>query len=1516
MKASLTCRSGQSLGVATLLMSVCAMTAQAQGVAQCAQIPCDDVRTVAAASTGVPVEHDFTATAGTTYYVTLTDLGAQPTLAQPQPLATLKMAITANDALVNVTPIVGANTVAATTQLVVDGANAVSTNGVAMASFTATTAGAYRFHIIGDPTTGNAPGPIGLVVSATQGGAPLQSWSDSIGPAGPPPATAEGILQQTFTVASAGAYQISVTDLALPQMLQGAPQLIVLLNGAEIALLPDASHNNALTTTATLQTGTYQIFAVGLATTQAGGGLFSASVIPATTGGGAPAFSWTVPVGTTIAVGSAVQLMPGAQFGLALKDLVFPSALSQVAAVAVDISLGTVAATGTTASVASFTAAGAGAGDTYQIYAAAQAAPTPGAGSYSARILSSSGTALSGSAEAVTTSTSPLLPFSFTTDVPSAGAYTASLTDLQLPSPLSTAEFAMVQGGVIVGTPSTSAGSIAASLAAGSASLELLGFAQSSTTGGSLLDLSVTNSSNALVFDQPLGVGTAFKTTQISIPTKGSYQFTLADLAWPASFSQSGGQLTGVLTQGGTVVGEIFGGGTLSAISVTTAGNYYLSIIATPTGSDQAGTYALNVSQAPAAPTVNLTADAMTVSSGGTVHLIWTTTGATSCTASGGGWSGSFTGSQVASDTVTSPAITATTTFTLTCTGPGGQTAGSVTVTLAAAGSSGASKGGGGVLGEFLLLVLGSCVFARRLVRHFAVVGALLGLGALLAGCGGAQSRLASHMQRGQAYYAQGDFAKARVEFRNAMQIAPKDVEARLMAGRAAESLGRSREALGLYQSVVDSGVPNAEASADLARVLLYGGAAKQALDIIQPALRRFPDDPVLLTLRAATGVALKDPVAAVTDVERALKVAPTNEEAIEVRARLYRDAGDLAAATALVSSAVDRAPASRTLRGVLVDLYLAGNQPERAEQQLRELVRLAPQEPRYRYQLAAFYTSRQRFDDAQHVLEDAVKALPADAQAKLLLVDFISTHRTRAQGEQLLRDLIAREPDNYDLRLAHGALLQRTGATPAAIAIYQEIVQKSGTAPQGLIARDRLAAIAAEQSRYEDAGKLIHQVLDKNPRDNDALLLSGRIALIQNHPAEAVADLRAVLRDQPAAVPVWRLLAQAYLANDEPGLAEESLHTALDEAPGDTSLRVEMAQLLIRSNKVEAAVSLLEEAAKSAAPGDLAVRDMLARAYLDAHNFAAAGREAAELQTLKPDSAEGYYVAGMAAQGQNRPDDAARAFQHALALQPTALDSLSALARLEYSRGQAPQAIALVRKAADAQPTNAFARNLLGELYMTQKNLPAATDAFNQAIKLAPQWWVPYRSLAAAKFSAKDVSGAITAYQAAIKVAPNEPQLAVELATIYEHQGSPNEAIACYEAGYQHNAHAQQVANNLAMMLVTYRTDAASLNRAHELTSGFAASTDANLLDTSGWVSFKRAEYGQALPLLERAAQGAPDSKEIRYHLGLAELRSGLTDRARTDLQIALAGASRFPWSNEARAALASIKGPAGQSG
>jgi tetratricopeptide (TPR) repeat protein len=783
--------------------------------------------------------------------------------------------------------------------------------------------------------------------------------------------------------------------------------------------------------------------------------------------------------------------------------------------------------------------------------------------------------------------------------------------------------------------------------------------------------------------------------------------------------------------------------------------------------------------------------------------------------------------------------------------------------------------------------------------------------GVLASGCGGAQSRLASHLKRGQAYFAQGDYAKASIEFRNAMQIAPKDTQARLMAGRAAERLGHARDAYGLYQSVVDSDPLNVEASADLARVLVYGSNPQKALEVIQPVLAKHPDEPTLLTLRAASELLLNKPADAVADADHALKIAPGNEEAVEVRARLYRQAGDIDGALTLVKGAVQRSPDAKTLHEVLADIYLAAHQPDQAEQQLRALIGLAPHEPRYRYQLATFYTRTQKLDDAQRVLEDAVKALPGNAQMKLTLVDFISTQRTRAQGEKVLRDFIASEPQNYDLQLGLGALLQRSGALADATRIFSQVVEKDGTGPKGLQARDQIAAIDLAEGRYPDARSVLEEVLKKNPRDAQALLLRGRMGLARGEPAAAIVDFRAVSRDQPQSAAIRQLLAEAYSANGEPALAEESFHAAMELAPKNMALQVEFAQFLLHTQRADAAVSLLEKAV-SAAPEDPTVRDALAHAYLDKRDYIAARKAAEDLKTLRPQAAEGFYLAGLVAQEQNRLDDAQREFEHALAVQPQVLDALTALAHLELARGQVAQAIALVKGAVEHQPENAFSLNLLGEIYLTQKDMIAAGDAFARANKLAPKWWVPYRSIAASKYMAKDTAGALAAYEAGIKAVPTQFQLVAELAALYESLGRVDDAIASYDAWYRQNPGSPQAANNLAMLLVKYKTDRASLDRARDLTAGFASSNDGRLLDTNGWVHFKRSENTEALPILERAAERAPDSKEIRYHLAMAELRAGLTDRARNDLQTALSGTPNFSGSDDARAQLAALKGRA----
>jgi thioredoxin-like negative regulator of GroEL len=77
--------------------------------------------------------------------------------------------------------------------------------------------------------------------------------------------------------------------------------------------------------------------------------------------------------------------------------------------------------------------------------------------------------------------------------------------------------------------------------------------------------------------------------------------------------------------------------------------------------------------------------------------------------------------------------------------------------------------------------------------------------------------------------------------------------------------------------------------------------------------------------------------------------------------------------------------------------------------------------------------------------------------------------------------------------------------------------------------------------------------------------------------------------------------------------------------------------------------------------------------------------------------------------------------------------------------------------------------------------------------------------------------------------------------------------------------------------------------------------------------VMFKLGQYTEALPVLERAAAQAPASPVIRYHLAMAQLKTGQREKARDNLESALTGNANFAGVDEARTALASLGNNAG---
>jgi tetratricopeptide (TPR) repeat protein len=144
-------------------------------------------------------------------------------------------------------------------------------------------------------------------------------------------------------------------------------------------------------------------------------------------------------------------------------------------------------------------------------------------------------------------------------------------------------------------------------------------------------------------------------------------------------------------------------------------------------------------------------------------------------------------------------------------------------------------------------------------------------------------------------------------------------------------------------------------------------------------------------------------------------------------------------------------------------------------------------------------------------------------------------------------------------------------------------------------------------------------------------------------------------------------------------------------------------------------------------------------------------------------------------------------------------------------------------------------------------------------------------------------------------------------LGALQEKRHSVSAAIADYEKAVQLNPRNTIATNNLAWLLATTQGD---MERALGLAKKAHLIDPSNsvLSDTLGWILFRMGNYPEALLALGEAAKRNPEDAAIRYHLGMAQSKSGRDKEALASLQAALKINPRLPEATEIRGEMATL--------
>ena len=132
-------------------------------------------------------------------------------------------------------------------------------------------------------------------------------------------------------------------------------------------------------------------------------------------------------------------------------------------------------------------------------------------------------------------------------------------------------------------------------------------------------------------------------------------------------------------------------------------------------------------------------------------------------------------------------------------------------------------------------------------------------------------------------------------------------------------------------------------------------------------------------------------------------------------------------------------------------------------------------------------------------------------------------------------------------------------------------------------------------------------------------------------------------------------------------------------------------------------------------------------------------------------------------------------------------------------------------------------------------------------------------------------------------------------------------EAIDHYDKAFESDPHSATAANNLAWVLAE---NDKNLDRALQLAQAAKAQlpNEPIVIDTLGWVYYKRGILPLATTTLEEAVQLDPNAALYSYHLGLVHAKAGEDAKARKALERAIQLDSKSAFAADAKKTLATL--------
>lgn len=472
----------------------------------------------------------------------------------------------------------------------------------------------------------------------------------------------------------------------------------------------------------------------------------------------------------------------------------------------------------------------------------------------------------------------------------------------------------------------------------------------------------------------------------------------------------------------------------------------------------------------------------------------------------------------------------------------------------------------------------------------------------------------------------------------------------------------------------------------------------------------------------------------------------------------------------------------------------------------------------------------------------------PADITASNALYDYIRGELLLLEGQaqKSIPDLtraISQSPNSAYLYLSRAEAFAASQKLEAAAS---DCLKALELAPDLTPAKLLMARLLSVEGKFAAAIPMLEEVQRKSPNEKEVYPLLAVAYINTQQYAKSIQTMKRLLAIDPDAMVAYYYMGVVYGSYlKQPALALQMYHKILARDPRNISVYNAIAQLYVDRQNIPKAIETLNEAMANGVD-DVTLQLRLSSLYYQNKNYTKAAEILEAVLQKTPNSNKVRYYLGVIYEESGDFEKARTQFNQ---IGPDSTFFKDAMLRqsLYYYRGaQLGAAIGVLQMAIMRAPKVEEFYPLLALLYEEMDNLPAARLTLEKGAKALPKDASLWYALAIVTDRLKDTDAALKVMQKVIAL-------------------DPENVSAMNYVGY------------------TYAERGIHLDEAEELLLRAAQMQpqDGYVLDSLGWLYFKRNEYGKAQAVLEQAVKVVPNEPVVYRHLGDLYAAMGRTQDA-----------------------------------